>query len=440
MGNSAASTTARRLYVSSLTEDQDARTAILRLLGQLADPVRRSEAAHVLAHAIGAEILLVFLLDPDVGRYLPAPGFVQTLPDGRRWQSFLRAVAEHGRWSSELPFPDRMECRPAIGLKGEQDALLVLLGGTPQRQALDEIVILLPLLAAALRSERLTQIAQAQVVLLRGAATDAQTLAAGLEAARRDLQRMYGEVRAALRDRDSFLASVTHDLKTPLTAIYGHVQLLRRQMTRANPSRPERLLEGLRQVESTALRMRRQIDQLLDVARLQMGQPLELDRRPTDLMALVQAVGQEQGMSSGRHQVFVVTSEERLVGHWDALRLECLLENLLSNAVKYSPAGGEVHVTVREEVVDDVAWAVIAVRDFGIGVPPAELPRIFDRFYRAGNTTGQMLGSGIGLASARQIVQEHGGTITVESTLGQGSIFTVRLPISTGEDGGTREQ
>jgi hypothetical protein len=131
-------TTARRLCVSSLTERQHPRVGVLRLLGQLADPDQRAAATVSLAHAVGAEALLVFLFDEEVEAYLPAPGFAQTLPDGRAWRAFLQATAEYGWWTGELPVPDAPTPVPASGVRAEQGSLLVVLGGRPQRQDLDE--------------------------------------------------------------------------------------------------------------------------------------------------------------------------------------------------------------------------------------------------------------------------------------------------------------
>lgn len=432
MASLAASTTARRSCVCSPT---DRRADVVRLAGALADPARRAGAAQALARHVGAEALLVFPFDGEVDAHLPAPGFIQTLPNGRAWRGFLLACAAHGRWADALPFPTATDRTPAIGIHGEGGVVLVLLGGEPLEPDVETLALLLPLLAAALTGERTASSAQAQVTLLRRAASEAQTLAEGLDAARRDLQRLYGEVRAALESRDAFLSSVTHDLKTPLTAVLGYVQLLRRQVIRTQPAGAERLLEGLRQVELTGSRMRHQVDQLLDVARLQTGQPLELDRWPTDLVALARAACHEHQMSSDRHQLVLDARMEQLVGAWDAARLERLLDNLLSNAIKFSPAGGEVRVMLWREEHDSAGWAVIAVRDPGIGVPEGDIPHIFDRFYRAENTTRRITGSGIGLASARQIVLEHGGSIGVTSVEGEGSVFTVRLPLA----GGTRK-
>jgi signal transduction histidine kinase len=124
-------------------------------------------------------------------------------------------------------------------------------------------------------------------------------------------------------------------------------------------------------------------------------------------------------------------SQLSLVGLWDQDRLERVLHNLLSNAIKYSPAGGEVRVSIQRERTLGGDWAVVSVRDQGLGIPAAEVPRIFDGFHRASNVAGRISGTGIGLATARQVVEQHGGTLGVATEEGRGSTFTVRLPLGT---------
>ena len=198
---------------------------------------------------------------------------------------------------------------------------------------------------------------------------------------------------------------------------------------RSSPPEPERLLGGLAQIEGAATRMSGLIDQIMDLAHLQMGRPLELRRHATDLVALVSQIAAQQQQDSEQHSIRVETSTERLIGAWDAARVERVVQNLLGNAIKYSPEGGEVVVTIARQ--EDVAGAraVLGVSDQGVGIPPTDLPHVFDRFHRAGNVVGRIAGTGIGLASARQIVEQHGGTISVESELGRGSTFTVQLPL-----------
>ena len=121
-----------------------------------------------------------------------------------------------------------------------------------------------------------------------------------------------------------------------------------------------------------------------------------------------------------------------MVGWWDTVRLERVLGNLLSNAVKYSPEGGIITVKVTKE---GDQWAVLSVEDQGVGIPADDLPHIFDRFHRAANIAGQIKGSGLGLASAHQIIKQHGGTITATSQQGKGATFTVRLPLNPPDEG-----
>jgi signal transduction histidine kinase len=117
-----------------------------------------------------------------------------------------------------------------------------------------------------------------------------------------------------------------------------------------------------------------------------------------------------------------------LAGDWDSARLERVLDNLLANAIKYTPEGGVITVIIVRDDDETGSWAVLSVRDSGVGIPAADLSHIFERFQRAGNV-GRIGGSGIGLSVARHIVELHGGSISVDSMEGEGSIFTIRLPL-----------
>jgi signal transduction histidine kinase len=233
------------------------------------------------------------------------------------------------------------------------------------------------------------------------------------------------------RQKDDFLASAAHDLRNPLTSIKGYADLLRRQISRADLPNAERLLAGLEQIQASGTRMTALLDAVMDLAQLQMGRPLELRRQPMDLVALVRtAVAEQQQLAEG-HRIRLKATPATLTGDWDPVRLERVIQNLLSNAIKYSPNGGEVRVTVSRELAATGAWAVLVVQDRGIGIPPADLPHLFERFHRGGNVVGRIAGTGIGLASSRQIVEQHDGSIAVQSRLGRGSTFTIRLPLES---------
>ena len=233
------------------------------------------------------------------------------------------------------------------------------------------------------------------------------------------------------RMHEEFISAVAHDLKNPLTTVRGQSQLLRRRLERGDPLDATRLEVGLEGIDNAATRMSRQIDELTDVMRLRAGQEIELHREPTDLVTLARLTIEAHDPSTERHTIRLESTVDDLVGVWDGARLERVLDNLLGNAIKYSPKGGEIIVRIGREGSGKAEQAILSVEDSGVGIPASDLPLVFERFRRGANVIS-FAGSGIGLAGARRIVELHGGTITVESIEGQGSIFTVRLPLVDG--------
>ena len=226
--------------------------------------------------------------------------------------------------------------------------------------------------------------------------------------------------------RDDFMAAVTHDLRSPLTTIRGMAQLLKRRLARLPGFSPE-LAEGIERIERASGRMQNLIDELLDFALLRQGRALALDLRPTDLVALAREAAGTGTMPDGVPRVRVRAEVEPVIGIWDPVRLARVIDNLVANALKYSPSTAPVEIVIARE---GEAEAVLRVRDEGVGIPAGDLPHIFERFYRGSNVGAYTPGTGIGLAGARQIVEQHGGTITVESVEGQGTTVTVRLPLT----------
>ena len=242
-----------------------------------------------------------------------------------------------------------------------------------------------------------------------------------------DNARLHGQLKDTLAIRELFLASLAHDLRTPLTASMGYAQLLRRAVTRSD-RRPVRkqLAEWAAIIETNAARAAILLDELLDIARLEAGQSLNLERRPTDLVALVMRTATDYQLSTERHQITVESDRSELVGEWDTGRLARVFDNLLGNAVKYSPDGGPIEV----RIVAEGAWAVVSVTDHGLGIADSEQSRVFEQFYRSQSVAERVAGSGVGLAGAKHIVEEHGGTLSVQSQEGVGSTFMVRLPLA----------
>lgn len=231
------------------------------------------------------------------------------------------------------------------------------------------------------------------------------------------------------RQKEEFLAAAAHDLKTPLTGIQGLVQLVQRQLRRLNLAEAPRLLDNLGAVESSTRKMTGLVEELLDVSRLEHAGRLQLSRHETDLVAVASRVLRDQQPATIHHELVLETTQPQLIGAWDESRLERALTNLVTNAIKYSPNGGRVIVDIHHEERDGKDWAVMSVTDPGIGIPEAEREAVFIRFHRAHNLPSNIQGSGIGLSYVRQVILEHGGTIGVRSQEGQGSTFTIELPL-----------
>jgi PAS domain S-box-containing protein len=231
------------------------------------------------------------------------------------------------------------------------------------------------------------------------------------------------------RQKDEFLAAVSHDLKTPATIIKGRANLLHRALAREDAVPISTVIEGLTSIDESTVQLVRLVDELLDITRWRMGQAIELDLGPADLVKLADRLATEYRNMSPRHTITLEHEVRRLVGDWDEARIERVLANLLSNAVKYSPKGGEIMIrTMRVDRGGD-DWAAFSVSDRGIGIPPSELERVFEPYFRGSNVTRSISGTGVGLAGTRHIVEEHAGEIRVESEVGVGTTFTVLLPL-----------
>ncbi|MCE9670996.1 CHASE domain-containing protein [Myxococcus stipitatus] len=247
---------------------------------------------------------------------------------------------------------------------------------------------------------------------------------ASAELAGLEQQRLASEARAAVRIRDEFLSVAAHELRTPLTSLKLQLQLLFRQLrqeTRLDAGRLERSMETC---ERQTTRLSQLIDSLLDVSRLTSGR-LELQLEELDLGDVVRelALRFETEAQAASIQL-TVDAPGGILGRWDRLRLEQVITNLVSNALKYGN-GAPVEVRVRGGERE----ARLEVEDHGIGVSPEDSRRIFDRFERAVSSR-HYGGLGLGLFITRQLVEALGGRIMLESRPGQGSVFTVTLPLS----------
>jgi CheY-like chemotaxis protein len=239
------------------------------------------------------------------------------------------------------------------------------------------------------------------------------------------------------RAKDRFFANISHEFRTPLTLILGPLADLSEGRHGVLPAPVAGQLAMMRR---NAQRLLRLINQVLDLTRLESGE-LALDLAPADLAATGRATTASFAPLAERRGIALTfrAPAGAVPVRLDVPQFEKVLLNLLSNAFKFTEPGGRVSVRI---TVDDGA-AMLAVRDTGVGIAPALLPRVFDRFFQAdGSATRRHEGSGIGLSLARELAELHGGSIHVESAPGEGSTFTVRLPLDLtagGADDGAAE-
>ncbi len=277
-------------------------------------------------------------------------------------------------------------------------------------------------IAGTERRDEIGEMAQATVIfrnnaieLMRSQRTLARQ-AAMLE------EQLAQEQRLALLQRN-FVSMASHEFRTPLTVIDGHARRLDKTKDAVQPAE---IGERAGKIRSAVLRMTHLIDNLLNSSRLIDGsaglyyQPAEID-----LAALLREVCQLH-----REMVPGAPIVERFAGTalpvaGDAKLLFQVFSNLLSNAIKYSPHGGAIEVAAERTAVE----AVVAMTDHGIGIPPADLERLFERYHRGSNVSG-IVGTGVGLHLVKMVVDRHGGRVAVQSREGAGSRFTIHLPIS----------
>ena len=385
------------------------------------------------------ETLLIFIRDEEVRAMLAAPGFPQTLPDGKAWQSFLAQSVSRGTHSGELPLISRDEPVPAFGYGYGEDIALVLLGrGTP-RGDVELLRSLLPLLGAVFRGERKAVAALVQTRLARESAARATALTATLNHTRRELEKSLLTEKAqqesleeardsaekANRAKSEFLATMSHELRTPLNAIGGHVQLL--AMGIHGPV-TEQQSQSLVRIERNQIHLLGLINDILNLSRIEAGrvdydmQDVSLSETLADLAPMIEPQLEAKSLS------FKVVGAEDLPSVCaDRDKLQQILLNLLSNSVKFTAQGGSV--SVEAEVARNGSGTVYErVTDTGQGIPKEKLTSIFDPFIQVDSTHSRAeQGTGLGLAISRDLALGMGGDLRARSEVGVGSTFTLSL-------------
>jgi two-component system phosphate regulon sensor histidine kinase PhoR len=261
----------------------------------------------------------------------------------------------------------------------------------------------------------------------------ASHLAEGTEPAAIVVHQDVTALKETERLKDEFIGIAAHELRSPLAVLKGFAQTLLVQTARGKgPALADWQVEALQGIDSATMRMIELTEDLLDVTRLQAGR-LALHREPTDLIALTQRVVTRLQMTTEQHTISLSTSAEHLVIFVDPRRMEQVLSNIIGNSIKYSPQGGPIVVTIRERDTDDSV--LLAVQDYGIGIPLSQQPRIFGRFVRADNVRAYGIGgTGLGLYLCRELIEQQRGRVWFESSEGHGSTFFISLPIFSEEN------
>jgi two-component system, OmpR family, sensor kinase len=242
----------------------------------------------------------------------------------------------------------------------------------------------------------------------------------GVEIAR--LRHRVVELSAAVEARDTFIAIAAHELRNPMMPIIGQIDLLRSALM-ATRSTPEQIDNRMERIQQSMRHFVTRAGILLDVSRINSGR-LRLALEPCDIAVLLRDMAADFADAALRAGVTIgITAPASLLGVWDRLALEQIIDNLLSNAIKYG-SGTPVEVSA-ESCGERVS---IQVRDHGSGIPTADRERVFDRFERAVGQDERRSGFGVGLWVVRQLTEAMGGAVVVGDTPGGGTSFTLTLP------------
>ncbi|MGH3421339.1 MAG: sensor histidine kinase, partial [Streptosporangiaceae bacterium] len=356
----------------------------------------------------------------EPGWYVPADGTRDLPPDGLtaltelfRGQASkaIRYVA--GQWDADTP-PEVREAAEGVARQAGVQARLVAPFGVGSE----------PLgIVVAMRLHPGHPWTDAEVAAVESIAAD---LGRGLHHARlyEAENRLVSKLRAVDQTKSDFLATVSNELRTPLTSIAGYVEMLRDNDIGPITQAQDKVLET---VGRNAARLQHLIEDMLTLSKIEAGafktvmQPVDLAEIVTAAVAALQPAAAAKGLTLGCDR-----PGQGLVVSGDPGQLDRLLMNLLSNAVKFTPKGGWILAGARA----DAAMAVLTVADSGIGIPDNDQKQLFTRFFRASNAVYRSIpGTGLGLAIVRTIVDNHNGELTVVSREGEGTTVSVHFPL-----------
>jgi signal transduction histidine kinase len=235
---------------------------------------------------------------------------------------------------------------------------------------------------------------------------------------------LLNELQESRQEREQFLGMITHEIAGILTVLSGYAQLAVKTQKKTGQVNEK----AMQAIQSQTQRLIRLVHDLQDISRIERGK-FDIKRGSCDLVKASRQVADEQQSLTKFHTLVVDSEEPEISGFWDCDRLTQAISNIIGNAVKYSPDGGEVRITIRR--VEDTAQ--VSVSDHGVGIAEQDMKRLFKPYSRL-ERTKHIKGSGLGLFISKAIVEAHKGRSAVESKIGEGTTFTVTLPLGEGQE------
>ncbi|WP_145023875.1 ATP-binding protein [Paenibacillus sp. Y412MC10] len=231
--------------------------------------------------------------------------------------------------------------------------------------------------------------------------------------------------------RQDFVANVSHEIRTPLSMMQGYSEALLDGMAAS----PEESQELIQVIHDESLRMGRLVKDLLDMARMEAGH-VDMAKKQLDLNELLERVYRKFTVRAKERNIELLydrKTEDMVLEEADEDRLEQVMTNLLDNAFRHTPEEKKISILADRVLSDNKLMIRIVVKDEGVGIPPEDLPFVFERFYKAdkARVRGESVGTGLGLAIVKNIVESHQGSIQVDSILGEGTAFTMLLPVES---------
>lgn len=418
---------------------------------ELIDPKSRQVSLDKMSASFGAEAVNIFVKDPETDAFLPAPGLEQTIVDGMDWQKLLQSHASQQKPEKEYTVPLSGSPQHVTLISYAGKIIFSVLNGDVSHKYADEIRKILPFLLVILHQERREEYTKIRLKSAEQSVAENKHIANKLDITRRELResliKVRDEMEAAKRaqefkDRvdsltkqrndlmrlgeikDEFISVASHQLRTPATVSKQYMGLLREGYAGVLTPTQLKYLQIAYESNETQLAI---LNDLLKTAQLDSAHLVSLKKKVKLAPLIERIIGQLSTTISLRKQTVVFEHPKKdITALINEEEIKLAVGNVIENASKYTPEGKRIVV----ELVSDGDYASLVITDEGVGIEEKNINKIFEKFTRVDNALSDTVnGSGLGLYMVRRIMDLHGGLIDVESTVGKGSSFTMKLPL-----------